>query len=300
MNDNQRGLQIATIGIAIGALILAGAAMVTAGQNDSVTELSEYLSNRLISHEATAKKLDARIIGLGAFTSVIGDKGKSIARESNASITTGNSLTVAMVIKGCEEGAAANGIDLGKANVTVIGATGSIGRACSKLISESRPSLTICAPNSARLEHLRAEIMRLGSRDITIDQNPKSAVKNAEVVIIASSAIEKIISIDDFEPNTIVCDVTEPSNVLLKSKGAGVKVNYVKGGLVKTPVNIDLGISTGLPSQVIHGCVAETIILALSETIKNYSLGDELSISKIKEMSNLASNFNFTAYTPFA
>lgn len=40
-----------------------------------------------------------RIMGLGAFTSVVGDAGITVAHESDIAITSGNSLTVAMTLQ---------------------------------------------------------------------------------------------------------------------------------------------------------------------------------------------------------
>jgi predicted amino acid dehydrogenase len=42
-----------------------------------------------------AERKGARIMGLGAFTSVVGDAGITVAHESDIAITSGNSLTVA-------------------------------------------------------------------------------------------------------------------------------------------------------------------------------------------------------------
>ena len=41
-----------------------------------------------------AEKLGAKIVGLGAFTAVVGDAGITVARNLNIPVTTGNSYTV--------------------------------------------------------------------------------------------------------------------------------------------------------------------------------------------------------------
>jgi hypothetical protein len=50
-----------------------------------------------------AERKGARIMGLGAFTSVVGDAGITVAHESDIAITSGNSLTVAMTLEAAKQ-----------------------------------------------------------------------------------------------------------------------------------------------------------------------------------------------------
>ncbi|MGB9620188.1 MAG: shikimate dehydrogenase, partial [Armatimonadota bacterium] len=55
---------------------------------------------KIIDTVKIAEDLGARIVGLGAHTSVVGDGGVTIAQNSNIAVTTGNSYTVATGIEG--------------------------------------------------------------------------------------------------------------------------------------------------------------------------------------------------------
>src|SRR3990172_6768601 len=60
---------------------------------------------KIIQTGRMAEKLGADILGLGAFTSVVGDAGVTIARALDVAVTTGDSYTVAMAVQAIREGA---------------------------------------------------------------------------------------------------------------------------------------------------------------------------------------------------
>ena len=75
------------------------------------------------------------IIGLGAFTAVVGDGGKTLDERTPIGVTTGNSYTVATAIEGAMKAAGALEIEAGSATLAVVGATGSIGKTCARVMA---------------------------------------------------------------------------------------------------------------------------------------------------------------------
>ena len=53
----------------------------------------EFTYRRLLQAAKMAEKLGAQIMGLGAFTKVVGDAGITVARRASIPITTGNSYS---------------------------------------------------------------------------------------------------------------------------------------------------------------------------------------------------------------
>jgi fatty aldehyde-generating acyl-ACP reductase len=101
----------------------------------------EFVYQKIIRCGEIAQELGAEIIGLGAFTSVVGDGGITIAKNLKIAVTTGNSYTVATAIEGAVRAAELMGVPIGEATVAVVGATGSIGRTCALAL----------APQAARI-----------------------------------------------------------------------------------------------------------------------------------------------------
>ena len=60
----------------------------------------EEVWKKIIETVKIAEDHGAKIVGLGAFTSVVGDGGMTVAKNSNIAVTTGNSYTVATAIEG--------------------------------------------------------------------------------------------------------------------------------------------------------------------------------------------------------
>ena len=83
---------------------------------------------KIIQTGRLAEKLGARILGLGAFTSVVGDAGVTIAKALDVPVTTGDSYTVMVAVDAIREAACVMDIPLQTATTAVVGATGTIGQ----------------------------------------------------------------------------------------------------------------------------------------------------------------------------
>ena len=83
------------------------------------------------------------MLGLGAFTAVVGDAGLTVAKNVHIPVTTGNSYTVGMALAGIRLAAGKMGLDLKKAEVLVVGANGAIGSACARILAREVNYLTI-------------------------------------------------------------------------------------------------------------------------------------------------------------
>lgn len=88
------------------------------------------------------RDLGAKIVGLGALTSVVTRGGRSVLGRDVA-ITSGNSFTTLMAIEALFLGAEKMHIPYSEAKGAVVGATGSIGRACALMLSEKVFDITL-------------------------------------------------------------------------------------------------------------------------------------------------------------
>lgn len=103
-------------------------------------------------------ELGAGIIGLGALTSVVTRGGRAVLGRDVA-ITSGNSFTTLMAMEALFAGAQKMHIDMKNARGAVVGATGSIGRACALLLSEQIGRITLLG----NPDHFNSSHRRLGS-----------------------------------------------------------------------------------------------------------------------------------------
>src|SRR3989344_1852209 len=178
-----------------------------------VTLSEDFVLQRIIEAVQVAKKDGAEIVSLGGFTSVIGNEGKKVAEAVDIAITSGNTFTASLAIRGIVEAAGVVGLDLNQAHCAVIGATGDIGSACTRFLAGRVRSLALAARNEKRLEEFADEISKAQKIDINIYKKTKDAIKDADVILSVTSALTTIIDPSILKSGAIVCDVALPANI---------------------------------------------------------------------------------------
>jgi len=263
-------------------------------------ELNEnFVLDKIIRTGRLAERLGAHILGLGGYTSIVGDKGYTIAKNLKIPVTSGNSLTAWSVFEAIYRTAKAKKIDLRKSTLAVIGATGSIGNLCTKKLSDYTAKIIITARHRDKLEKLKETLNHLNRVEVVVEQNAHQAVKDADIVVTTTSAPEALLKIEEFKPGAIVCDVSIPKNVNGRKENRP-DVTLIDGGLIKLPFSANFGVDTGLPKDIIYASMAETMLLALEENLVSYSLGDNINIDKLEEIANIAARHGFEVWVPEA
>ena len=107
---------------------------------------------KIIQTGRFAEKLGAQMLGLGAFTSVVGDAGVTIAKALDVPVTTGDSYTVIVAVEAIREAACAMDIPLRSATAAVVGATGTIGQVCADLLADDVERLYLVGRRQDKLE----------------------------------------------------------------------------------------------------------------------------------------------------
>lgn len=253
----------------------------------------EVVLRKIIAAGKKAAQAGAKIVGLGAMTAVVGDAGLTIDRHLDIAVTTGNSYTVATALQGTEKAAELMGIELDRAEVVVLGATGSIGSTCARLLAKKINYLTLVARNARRLEDLAGKIISETGLAVKVTSNVKKAVQGADIIVAVSSASESLIEPEDLKPGAIVCDVARPRDVSSKVFEKRDDVLIIEGGVVQVPGDVNFNFNFGFPPKMAYACMAETMILALEGRYESFSLGREMTVEQIDEISSLAKKHGF-------
>lgn len=253
----------------------------------------EISLRKIIAAGKKAAQAGAKIIGLGAMTAVVGDAGITVARNLNVAVTTGNSYTVATALEGTRKAAELMGLDIKRAEVAVLGASGSIGSACARILARNVNYLTLIARNIPRLEKLAESILQDTGLAVKVTTQVKEAVRKADIVIAVSSAADSVIDPEDLKPGAVVCDVARPRDVSAKVAQKRDDVLVIEGGIVEIPGDVNFNFNFGFPPKTAYACMAETMILALEKRFENFSIGRELHVSRIDEISALAAKHGF-------
>ena len=254
----------------------------------------EFVVDRIVETGKVAEELGAKILGLGAFTSIVGDAGITIAERLNIAVTSGNSYTVATALEGTREAARLMGKDLRDAEVAIIGASGSIGSACTRILSREVRHINLVARRIGPLEDLAQELNGQGQATFSVSSDVKRSLHKADVVIAVTSAVDFIIDPADLKSGAVVCDVARPRNVSRNVSALRNDVLVIEGGVIHVPGNVDFRFNFGFPPHTCFACMAETMILALEGRYENFTLGRKLNPSQIDTISVLARKHGFT------
>ncbi|MFH1846262.1 MAG: shikimate dehydrogenase [Candidatus Omnitrophota bacterium] len=264
---------------------------------EQIISLDEsFVLDRVVSAGEIARDLGASLIGVGAYVAQIGKKGVVLARKLQMPVTTGTHYTIWITIKSVLEAAEKIGKDVTKCNVAIIGATGKVGKICGQFFSEKASQVTLAARNRSKLEYIREGLLtNINCKaQVLIEDDIKTAVKNADISIMSTSVPFPLIDVDELTARTIVCDISRPRNVSKKRVEMRRDVLVIDGGIVQPPGdNMDFNFYFGLPKGLAYACMAETMILTLEEKYENYSIGGNMIFDKVKEIGALGEKHGF-------
>jgi fatty aldehyde-generating acyl-ACP reductase len=247
--------------------------------------------NKIVQTGQLAERLGAGILGLGAFTSVVGDAGVTISRKLSIPVTTGNSYTVTVTSEALLEAARRMDLKPDDCTAAVVGAYGTVGQACAQLLARYVPHLLLIGRQPERLHEVKRKVESVGARATTTAD--LTATRMADLVLTATSATEPLIKPDHLKPGAVVCDVARPRNVARQVVEQRNDVLVIEGGIVDVPGEVDFGFDFGLPPGKAYACMAETMILALEARFECYTLGRGLSLDRVDEMAQMASKHGF-------
>lgn len=254
-----------------------------------------YAKIEKICYDAASR--GAKIIGLGAYTKIIGDSGVTINRNSPIPVTTGNSLSASATLWGLYEASAKMGL-LKKDAATgrfdgmamVVGATGSIGSVSAKLLSLAFKKVCLVAPRMNRLEELAQEIRKMSPEcEVILTTEANHFAETADALVTATSALDqKIIDVMKLKPGCVVCDCSRPLDFTAEDAKKRPDVLIIESGEVVLPGPYEMDCDLGLPGKTVYACLAETALLSLEGRYEAFTLGRDIDWIKVKEIYKLA------------
>jgi len=255
---------------------------------------AEFTYKRLLTAAKMAKRLGAQIMGLGAFTKVVGDAGVTVAKLAPIPITTGNSYSASGAIWAAADAARRMGIlklekgKIIKGKAMVMGATGAIGAVCARLIALVFEEIYLVDIRDARLLALKESILEENPKvKVHISTRADKWLSDMDVIVTATSAAgKKVLDIMRVKPGTIITDVARPLDLSAEDVAKRPDVLVIESGEIELPGDPKFK-DIGLPPKVSYACLAETIVLALEGKFENFTLGREIEWQKVKEIYRL-------------
>jgi predicted amino acid dehydrogenase len=254
----------------------------------------EFTYSRLLAAAETARKLGAQVMGLGAFTKVVGDAGVTVAKRAPLPITTGNSYSASGALWAAQDALERLGlveIDEGgrmKGKAMVVGATGAIGSVCARLLALASDELWLVSPEAAKLLDLKHDIEREHPRaEVHVAATPDGHLGDMDLIVTATSgAGKRVLDIMTVKPGAVITDVARPLDLSAEDVAKRPDVLVVESGEIELPGNVKMR-NIGLPEGVAYACLAETVVLALEGRYETFTVGRNIEWEKVKEIYKL-------------
>jgi predicted amino acid dehydrogenase len=258
----------------------------------------EKVYQRLVDAGKFSADNGAKIMGLGAFTSVAGDAGVTVAERLKGiiGVTSGNSYTVYTAVEGLLLGARKMEIDIPSATVAIVGATGSIGAVCSMILAPQVGEIILLGRDEAKLEKLKAEVeAQPGCRaQIRYSTDIRASIKVADLVLAVSSAGKELIFPEDLKIGAVICDVARPRDVSKTVVEKRDDVLVIEGGVILVPgQDVQFNFEFGFPRSTAFACMSETMMMALEGTNESYTLGRDISVEQVQRIAQIAEKHGF-------
>jgi len=256
-------------------------------------ELPEQVVYRKIVQTGhLAEKLGAQMLGLGAFTSVVGDAGITIANALDVPVTTGDSYTVTVAVDAIREAARVMDIPLHSATAAVVGATGAIGQVCAELLADDVERLYLIGRRQEALEELR-DRLKVRARAELVISTKMDVLAHAQLILTVTSAIHDVVQPEHLQSGSVICDVARPRDVSAMVAAARDDILVIDGGMVDVPGSVNFHFNFGFPPGKAYACMAETIALTLEGRFEDYTLGKHLTRERVEEIGALAKKHGF-------
>ena len=255
----------------------------------------EFTYRRLLDASRLAKRLGAQIMGLGAFTKVVGDAGVTVARRATLPITTGNSYSASGALWAAHDAMLRlrllpppKGKRRVKFKAMVVGATGAIGAACARLLVRAAEQVTLVSPETAKLLALKASILReTPDAKVVLSARADSHIAAMDMIVTATSGAGKqVLDILQVKPGCVITDVARPLDLPPAEVAKRPDVLVVESGEIRLPGQVTMK-NIGLPPGVVYACLAETIVLALEGRFETYTIGRQIEWEKVREIYQL-------------
>ncbi len=176
-----------------------------------------FAKKRIVEAIRLAQESGAGLIGLGAHTSPATLGGLTLRNEgghvdvkciSGIGITTGNSLTAGLSVEAVKNSVEMLDLLPKRTKVGIVGATGSVGTATSRLLVEEG---FVPVLNSRSIKKLEAKFNDI--KDSVVFSENLADMRQCDIIVVMTSASTSTLLPEHVSPGTIVIEDTQPRNI---------------------------------------------------------------------------------------
>jgi len=185
--------------------------------------------------------------------------------------------------------------DLSHAKAMVVGATGSIGSVCSRLLAAAVHDVVLVSIEPQRLTALKQRILHeTPGTHVELDTTTTRWVGDCDLIVTATSAFgQRVLDVSQCKPGAVILDVALPPDISAEEAATRPDVLVVESGEVLIPGPVEFSFDIGLPPGVAYACLAEAALLAMEGRFECFTLGRDVLPEKVKEIYRLFRKHGF-------
>lgn len=263
---------------------------------DRFRDAPELATRRAIEGARLAHELGAEVFGLGAFWSVVGNKGLDVqAAVPEITITNGGAYTsgtIKAAIPGILKHFAETGRDLKRATAGIVGANGVVAFGIARTIAPQVGKVIMIGRDPERLERSAATLRRAAKDTEIVTTTGYDALREADLIFSATSDPNPVIFPQHVKEGVWIFDEGRPADVDESvTRLPGVRV--IPGGLVIPPGSMTTNIDLQFGEGNVPACLAETLIIAATGEHERKSLGAQTLTENINFFVDEAQKLGF-------
>jgi fatty aldehyde-generating acyl-ACP reductase len=105
--------------------------------------------------------------------------------------------------------------------------------------------------------------------------------------------VHDIIRPEHLLPGSVICDVARPRDVSAMVAAVRDDILVIDGGMVDVPGPVNFHFNFGFPEGKAYACMAETMALALEGRFEDYTVGKEITLERVREITTIAEKHGF-------
>ena len=265
---------------------------------EQMTHDRELALARIREAGLLAQNMGAKIIGLGGLTSSFSKGGLDLTEHLKVGVTTGHAYTAHTVTSYMFAVEREFALDKAKIVVAIVGASGSIGSTCAKLLARAGYRHFILIDLERKHVHfpeLMQEMIALEPKAVITTSSLVSAIRTADFIVAATNAPEEIITSKDLKPGAIIFDDAQPSDVAAEVLDNDA-VLALEAGVISTP-SVHSHFNFGLKAKTDNFCCMGEVLILAAEGWREHYVINRASLDAVDRIVELNRQLGFTIST---
>ena len=231
-------------------------------------------------------ELGIELIQLGALTTSVTSGGIWLKKnkEFKGFLNHGDSYTAAVTCQAVLKSMKFFNKNPEKLNLAVVGAYGIIGEAVSKILVPKFEKSILIGRRERKLKELETKIK--GNFETTTDLK----TKESDVIVTATSHPTALLNKGHLKKNSIIIDVSIPSNLTYEVCQNRPDIHRIDGGYVDFPQKYNI-YPPGVPTGKLLSCMVEVIMQAIENEKENH-IGS-IDIKHLKKTEEWSEKYGF-------